>query len=51
MLVIASSTDVLVSIGIEDDLKLKAEHQSKDFWNLVLGLRVRLCRPQTTDQA
>ena len=51
MLVISSSTDVSVSIGIEDDLKPKAEHQSKDFWNLVLGLRVRLCRPQTTDQA
>ena len=31
MLVIGSSTDVLVSIGIEDDLRLKAEYQSKDF--------------------
>ena len=31
MLVVGSSTHVLVSIGIEDDLKLKAEHQSNRF--------------------
>ena len=50
MLVVGSSTHFLVSISIEDDLKLKAEHQSKDFWNLVLGvMRVGLCRPQSTD--
>ena len=36
MLVVSLSTYDMLSIGFEDDLKLKA-HQSKGFWNLVLG--------------